>query len=414
MCGKDDGAREGARQNPFAIGLVLLAAGVSVAMIQYKVPTILGDLMVRFSMDAETASWLMSAFTLTGVFVALPAGLLAQRFGAKNMMVAALGIALVGSGIGLAAGTSATLVASRAVEGAALTILTTCGPLVVRTCVDPGKVGTAMGIWGIWGCVGSTAAAVVTPTLFEAMGFAGVWVAFAAVAAVAAALVLVAVKMPAARAASSLIDGPLPAKSVAEDPVEASALRALGRELLSRDVLLFFGGFSTFNVCLLAVLAYVPTILQSQGVDPTLSGLISTAPMLLSVASSPFFGALSDRAGRCKPLLVAACAVMGPCTFLLYTETGALLWAAVAVMGLVGMGGVGLFLSGFVKLLPRPEFASLGMGVMVTVQGIGQFLGTFLVQMLLGPDLGNVFFAGVVLMGLGLLGTLLLVLCRLR
>ena len=144
MCGKDDGARAGARQNPFAIGLVLLAAGVSVAMIQYKVPTILGDLMVRFSMDAETASWLMSAFTLTGVFVALPAGLLAQRFGAKNMMVAALGIALVGSGIGLAAGTSATLVASRAVEGAALTILTTCGPLVVRTCVDPDKVGTAM------------------------------------------------------------------------------------------------------------------------------------------------------------------------------------------------------------------------------------------------------------------------------
>ena len=153
---------------------MLLAAGVAVAMIQYKVPTILSSLMALFDMDAEAASWLMSIFTLASVFAALPSGLLAQRFGAKNMMVAALGIAVTGSCIGLAAGSSAALVASRAGEGVALTILTTCGPLVVRACVDSDKVGTAMGIWGVWGCVGSTAAAVVTPTVFEAMGFAGV------------------------------------------------------------------------------------------------------------------------------------------------------------------------------------------------------------------------------------------------
>ena len=174
---REAGRREkkGAYRSPVRVGTVLLAAGVAVAMIQYKVPTILSSLMALFDMDAEAASWLMSIFTLASVFAALPSGLLAQRFGAKSMMVAALGIAVTGSCIGLAAGSSAALVASRAVEGVALTILTTCGPLVVRACVDPGKVGTAMGIWGVWGCVGSTAAAVVTPTVFEAMGFAGVW-----------------------------------------------------------------------------------------------------------------------------------------------------------------------------------------------------------------------------------------------
>ena len=163
-----------------------------------------------------------------------------------------------------------------------------------------------------------------------------------------------------------------------------------------------------FNVCLLALLSFVPTILQMQGVDPTWSGLVSTAPMLLSVASSPLFGAISDRRGRRKALLVAASAVMGPCTFLRYTDTGALMLIAVAVMG------VGLFLSGFVGLVPRPELASVGMGLMVTVQGVGQFLGTFLVQMLLGPSLDHWFLAGGVLMGLGLAGTILLALCRMR
>ena len=48
------------------------------------------------------------------------------------------------------------------------------------------------------------------------------------------------------------------------------------------------------------------------------------------------------------------------------------------------------------------------MGLMVTVQGVGQFLGTFLVQMLLGPSLDHWFLAGGVLMGLGLAGTILL------
>ena len=336
----------------------------------------------------------------------------AQRFGAKNMMVAALGIAVTGSCIGLAAGSSAALVASRAVEGVALTILTTCGPLVVRACVDSDKVGTAMGIWGVWGCVGSTAAAVVTPTVFEAMGFAGVWTVFAVGAVLAAVLVLAAIRMPRARTAAE--EAKAAKSGAASGRSRGCAAWGLWRMLLTRDILLFLGGFAMFNVCLLAVLSFVPTILQMQGVDPTWSGLVSTAPMLLSVASSPLFGAISDRRGRRKALLVAASAVMGPCTFLLYTDTGALMLIAVAVMGLVGMGGVGLFLSGFVGLVPRPELASVGMGLMVTVQGVGQFLGTFLVQMLLGPSLDHWFLAGGVLMGLGLAGTILLALCRMR
>ena len=321
------------------------------------------------------------------------------------MMIVACGIAIFGSLIGVASGSSAVLIFSRAVEGVALTILTTCGPIVVQKCVKPEKIGSAMGIWGIWGCLGSTIAAVVTPTVFETLGFSGLWILFAAIAACAAVLVSVAIRVPQEAqgqdSAVSESDGPL-----AEKPRY--------REMLTRDIVLFFVGFAIFNICLLAILSFVPTILQMQGFDPTLSGLISTAPMLLSVISSPLFGVISDKIGRCKPLLVAAMLVMGPCTLALYTQTGALLWVAVVVMGLVGMGGVGMFLSGYMKLLPRPELASIGMGVMILVQGLGQFLGTFLVQILLGPTLENWVFAGTALMVMGLVGTVSLLLCRLK
>lgn len=401
---KEQGASR-SYQNPVMIGVVLLIAGISVAMIQYKVPTILTELMALFAMDAKAASWLMSIFTLMSIFVALPTGWLAQKFGAKRMMIVACGIAILGSLIGIASGSSAVLIFSRAVEGVALTVLTTCGPIVVQKCVKPEKTGSAMGIWGIWGCLGSTIAAVVTPTVFETLGFSGLWILFAAIATCAAVLVSVAIRVPQeAQGQDSAV--PESDGSLAEKPRY--------REMLTRDIVLFFVGFAIFNICLLAILSFVPTILQMQGFDPTLSGLISTAPMLLSVISSPLFGVISDKIGRCKPLLVAAMLVMGPCTLALYTQTGALLWVAVVVMGLVGMGGVGMFLSGYMKLLPRPELASIGMGVMILVQGLGQFLGTFLVQILLGPTLENWVFAGTALMVMGLVGTVSLLLCRLK
>ena len=68
-------ARQGAgirHQNPLFVGIVLLAAGVAVAMIQYKVPTIMAPLMAQFSLDAQTASWLMSIFTLASIVMAIP------------------------------------------------------------------------------------------------------------------------------------------------------------------------------------------------------------------------------------------------------------------------------------------------------------------------------------------------------
>lgn len=406
MRGRPDseGVESGFRyQNPLLVGVVLLIAGISVAMIQYKVPTIMTDLMGMFSMDAQSVSWLMSIFTLMSIFVALPAGVLAQKFGAKNMLIVSCGIAIAGSLIGVFSGTSAVLIASRAIEGIALTILTTCGPIIVQTCVKPENMGTSMGIWGIWGCLGSTIAAVVTPTVFETLGFSGLWIAFAVIAALAAVLVLVVIRVP--RQDGGRRSGALGAMPKA---------KLQYREIFSRDVVLFFVGFVAFNICLLAILSYVPTILQMQGFDSTLSGFISTAPMLLSIISSPLFGAVSDRVGRCKPLLVTAMLVMGPCTFLLYTQTGALLWIAVVVMGLIGMGGVGMFLSGYAKLLPRPELASVGMGVLVLMQGVGQFLGSFLVQMLLGTDLSNWAFAGAVLMVLGFVGTASLLICKMK
>ena len=83
--------REGAVRRHYArVALPLMLVALSVTVIQYQIPTIMERVMDEFSMDAGSASWLMSVFTLVGIVAALPVGGLAGRVGAKRLMVCLL------------------------------------------------------------------------------------------------------------------------------------------------------------------------------------------------------------------------------------------------------------------------------------------------------------------------------------
>lgn len=382
------------------IAVVMLLFGTVIATIQFKVPVVMGDIMANMGMDASSASWLMSIFTFVGIILALPTGALAKRFGPKTMLLAAAAIIAVGSLLGAFAGNGMVLIVSRAIEGVAFIFVTICGPLAVQKYVSPDKIGSATGIWALWVCLGSVVGGVLTPTLYASTGFAGVWVIYAAAAVVFAIVVAVIVKNP-----GEALEG------AADAPTEGKV--GYG-ELVKPNILLFFAAFLVFNMTLMAVLSFGPTFLQQQGVDPTLSGFVSTLPMLLAVISSPLFGALSDKLGRCKPLYLAAMLVMGPCTLLLLTQTGPLMWVGAIVMGLVGLGGPVMCLTSYINVLGRPELMSIGMGVLMLVQSLGQFLGTWLVPLLLGPDVSSWMLTGIVMCVIGFAGTAALALCKFR
>lgn len=383
------------------IAVAMLLFGTAVATVQYKVPVVMGDIMVKMNMDAGSASWLMSIFTFVGIVLALPTGALAKKFGPKTMLLAAAVVVAAGSLVGAFAGNGTVLIVSRAIEGIAFIFVTICGPLAVQKYVAPDKIGSATGIWALWVCLGSVLGGVLTPTLYAATGFVGVWVIYAAAAVVFAVVVAVIVKFPGGKAAEA------PAPEATEEKVSYA-------ELFRPNILLFFFAFLVFNMTLLAVLGFAPTFMQQQGVDPTLSGFVSTLPMLLAVISSPLFGTLSDKMGRCKPLYLASLAVMGPCTLILLTQTGPLMWIGAIVMGLVGLGGPVMCLTSYINVLGRPELMSIGMGMLMLVQSLGQFLGTWLVPILLGPDMSAWLFAGAVMCVIGLIGTVALAFCKFK
>ncbi|MEF9877023.1 MAG: MFS transporter, partial [Gordonibacter sp.] len=178
------------------IAVVMLLFGTAIATIQFKVPVVMGDVMVKMNMDANSASWLMSIFTFVGIILALPTGALAKKFGPKTMLLAAAAIIAAGSLLGAFAGNGMILIVSRAIEGVAFIFVTICGPLAVQKYVAPDKIGSATGIWALWVCLGSVVGGVLTPTLYSSTGFVGVWIIYAVAAVVFAVVVAVVVKDP--------------------------------------------------------------------------------------------------------------------------------------------------------------------------------------------------------------------------
>lgn len=405
---KEQAKRGGVASHPeryLAFSILLLAMGTTITIVQYKVPSILGPLMESYGMSSSTGSWLMSVFTAVGIFLSIPAGSLAKKMGPKRVLLLGCGVIVLGSVVGAAAGSSLVLIASRLIEGIAFVLVTVAAPLAIEKYVSPDNQGTANGIWALWICLGSVIGSTATPAVFEALGMRGTWLLYAVLVAIAA--IALAVFMRKMRPIDS---GNTPEKD-ADD--EKAGLRTYLSLLAPRSVLFLFA-YLVFNIEILAVLSYTPTFLQQSGMDASLSGFASSLPGLLAIASSPLFGKIADRTGRTKPLYLVTLAASIPATFLMMTQSGALLWVGALLMGLVGYGVPVLSLTALPQVAGSKALMPAMVGLFMLVQSLGEFLGSFLVPILLGPSMAEWTFCAVVVSAMSTVGVVALALCRFK
>lgn len=395
-------------QNVFLVSIVMFLLATSVTIMQYKIPTIMLPVMEQFSIDAGTASWLMSIFTFVGIFFAFPAGMLIKRFGPRNMIIAAVAIDFVASIAGAFAPNVAFLLVTRALEGVPLVCVVASVPIILQQTVDPARIGIANGIWMLGGMLGASFGGVLTPLLYYNMGFVGLWVGYALFVAVAGVLFVTVIKVPAMPSSDAV-------EQVMDRPVfSPSVLKSNYGVFFKLNTWLFYAPHAIFQVLLLAVLSFAPTALQQQGMDATLSGLVSTLPMLLAIVSSLAFGAISDAIHRCKPLVLIGIITMAICTPIMLNMGGITFWVALVSMGLFAMGMPTVVIAAYPGVLQDPKLLSVGMGVLLFVQSVGQFLGSLVPGMLLGPDLSNWMMCGIALCVLGLVGSVFAAMCKFK
>ena len=134
---------------------IVYLASIVAPFNQFKVPPIMPVLMEAFGLDLTQAGSLMSVIAVVGLVLALPAGILLQRYGSKPIGLIALGFMAAGSAIGALAGSYNALLGSRVVEGVGIGLIGVVAPATIAMWFPPARQGTPMGIWATWVPVGS-------------------------------------------------------------------------------------------------------------------------------------------------------------------------------------------------------------------------------------------------------------------
>jgi len=286
--------------------------------------------------------WLFGLYMLPGAFIALPGGVLGQRFGERRLVVGGLALMVAGGILTAAAGGLATAIAGRLVSGVGAVVMNILLSKLVADWFTGKELSTAMAVMLTSWPVGLGLATAALGGVAAATSWRTAVMATAAAAGLGLVLMLLYRNAPGAAA------GPTRA-----------ALR--GREVgLSVSAGFAWG---CFNGSLVALVAFGPGLLLARGASLGDAGGVVSLAIWVTMLSVPLGGFLTDRLGR-PTLLVVVGSLVAPGAILLIP----VLAHAVLAFCLVGVA-IGAPPGGLMSLLPRalpPERLATGLGVFYT------------------------------------------------
>ena len=345
----------------WVILIVVYFASVVAPFTQFKIPPIMPLLMQEFGIDLTRAGLLMSSIALIGLLLALPTSILLQRFGPKITLVVSLALMALGAGVGALSTTFAALLGSRVIEGMGIGLMGIAAPATIAMWFPPERRGTPMGIWATWVPVGFVLIYNIAPTMVVSLGWQSIWwlgAGFAVLMMVACGLLI--------------------RRSPMQDQMDQQAepTPGLKHALANRNVWLLALEFGCMSFAMLGVATYYPTFLSEvRGYPLGQAAFLASLGTLVILFSAPAAGLLADRIGSLR--LVFALPFLGAAVLFLFpfTVTG---WQIVVFMILPGLIIGAIPTAPFAatpEVMQRPEWAGLGLAILLIGQSIGQLLG---------------------------------------
>jgi len=183
--------------------IIAIIAQVTFAIGLMKVPANMGLVMAGFGVDPVAAGNLMNANGIVALIISLPAGMIMQRLGARNVLIAALAITMCGNLLGIFAGADnfSMLIASRAIEGFGYGMQVVTTPQLISEWFPAQLRGLPNGIDSIWFGIGQLVilnVAAQLPCVQEGV-WLGTWWFTIICMAVLLVLVIIFVRSPSAQ-----------------------------------------------------------------------------------------------------------------------------------------------------------------------------------------------------------------------
>jgi MFS family permease len=357
---------------PYAwvILVVVYLASIAAPLSQSKVPPILPLLMQAFQLNLTQAGLLMSVFAVTGLLLALPAGIILQQLGPKGTGLIALACLAGGSVLGAVSNSVSLLLGSRVIEGVGMGLLGVVAPASIAMWFPREKQGAPMGIWATWVPVGTVAMYLLAPSLATAVGWPSVWW----VAAGYTLLVMLGygllMRLPAADEIPGLT---LPAGHGSQ------AVSDLRLALANRDIWLLGLEFACFNLVFIAFGTFYPTFLtEVRGYPLAPAAWIASISTVMILLSAPLAGWLSDRIGSRRlvfslPFLAVAVLLLLP-----FRVTGWQIYTVLALLGLVAGANPTATFAAAPEVMRKPHWAGMGLAVIMVGQNLGLLVGPVL------------------------------------
>jgi MFS family permease len=324
---------------------VLFTARVVLAF-QFQSLAAIGPVLVRsLAIDYGTLGTLVGLFMLPGVLVALPGGILGQRFGDKRMVVVGLAMMVAGGACVALAPSTALVATGRLLSGTGAVLLNILLAKMVTDWFSDRDIVLAMALFVSSWPVGIGLALVLLPPLVDAAGSAVALGSTAAASGAALLLVAWAYRTPA---------GLVPAKPSFRLGLNA---REWGLSILSGLV------WALYNVGFIVVLVFGPSLLTAQGLPVGAAGATVSLVTWTILLSLPLGGYLAQRVNSPDVVMVGCFIALALLAASLPSGLPPLLLCA--AFGLLAGPPAGLIMALPGSVL-RPGNRSAGMGVFYT------------------------------------------------
>jgi cyanate permease len=339
---------------------VLVLAGIAAAMQVGKVPAALALVRADFSMGLVASAWILSMFSAVGALFGCVAGVLADRFGSRQVTVTSLLVMALASAVGSRAHSALLLLVSRAVEGAGFVVTVVAVPsLLIAAAVERDR-RIVPSLWGTYMPAGMAVALAVTPLMAAASGWRPWW-QFNAALLTGLALAV----------AWSNARTHVPRPSTAAP--FAGSLRTLLRQPTALLLALIFACY-TFQF--LSVLGFLPTILQDRGSSATLAGALTALAVLANALGNLSAGWLFTRGAAPRWLICTGILGMAAAELVVFSPRYS--WslqylATVAFSSIAGLVPASIF-TAIPEVAPAAARSTM-MGIAVQASHLGQLLG---------------------------------------
>lgn len=354
--------------SPRYTAALVVVVGVTCALHVGKMPVAIPVLQASMGLTLVQAGFLLSLVQLAGMLLGLPVGLMADRFGARRLMLFGLIILSAGSALGALAPSVPLLLATRVLEGVGFLLAVLPAPALLRQQVhDPSVLSRALGWWGAYMPLGTALALLIGVPLLAWTGWRWAWGGLALMSLLAAA---------------SLARG-VAGDGVARDRsnVGQALLPRLVRTLSSLGPWLVALGFFVYSGQWIAVIGFLPTIYGQSGFSPGAAGVMSAVAAGINMVGNIAAGRFLSIGIRPGFLLATGYLAMAVGAGVAFAAVGhpVLQYGAVLLFSCLGGLIPGTLFGMAVSLAPDNQTVSTTVGWMQQFSALGQFLGPPLV-----------------------------------